>query len=112
MENIYSEIRFEKLPRKKIAKHTVISPNPEDDIISDALCADGKARRALDMGSTFVAKIELFEREKGWYYVSVPTELSITELCEPTPTEELLAIPGMSDELRRPMMLIISAKKK
>ena len=32
MENIYSEIRFEKLPRMKIAKHTVISPNPEDDI--------------------------------------------------------------------------------
>ena len=28
------------------------------------------------MGSTFEAKIELFERDKGWYYVSVPTELS------------------------------------
>jgi RimJ/RimL family protein N-acetyltransferase len=28
------------------------------------------------MGSTFVAIIELFKREKGWYYVSVPTELS------------------------------------
>lgn len=28
------------------------------------------------MGNTFIAKIELFEREKGWYYASVPTELS------------------------------------
>ena len=28
------------------------------------------------MENTFVAKVELFEREKGWYYVSVPTELS------------------------------------
>ena len=30
----------------------------------------------IDINNTFVAKIELFEREKGWYYVSVPTELS------------------------------------
>jgi hypothetical protein len=28
------------------------------------------------MNFAFVAKIELFEREKGWYYVSVPLELS------------------------------------
>jgi hypothetical protein len=35
----------------------------------------------------------------------------ITGLREPTPAEEHLAVPGMSDELRRPMMLIISAKK-
>jgi len=28
------------------------------------------------MSNTFVAKVELFEREKGWYYVSVPTEIS------------------------------------
>ena len=28
------------------------------------------------MENTFVAKVEFFEREKGWYYVSVPTELS------------------------------------
>ena len=28
------------------------------------------------MKNTFTAKIELFEREKGWYYVSVPTALS------------------------------------
>ncbi len=28
------------------------------------------------MDNTFIAKIERFEREKGWYYVSVPMELS------------------------------------
>ncbi len=28
------------------------------------------------MENTFIAKIELFEREKGWHYVAVPTELS------------------------------------
>jgi len=28
------------------------------------------------MKNSFIAKVELFEREKGWYYVSVPTNLS------------------------------------
>jgi len=28
------------------------------------------------MNNTFNAKVELFEREMGWHYVSVPTELS------------------------------------
>lgn len=28
------------------------------------------------MEHTFIAKMELFEREKGWYYVLVPPELS------------------------------------
>jgi hypothetical protein len=32
--------------------------------------------KGLTMNSAFKAKIELFERDKGWYYVSVPTELS------------------------------------
>jgi len=32
MDNTYSEIRLEKLPRMKIAKHTVISPTPEEDV--------------------------------------------------------------------------------
>jgi SAM-dependent methyltransferase len=36
---------------------------------------------------------------------------SITGLEEPQPTEDMLAIPDMRDELRRPMMLIISARK-
>ena len=32
MNNIYSEVRFEKLPKMKIAKHTVVSLNPEEDV--------------------------------------------------------------------------------
>ena len=29
------------------------------------------------MSSSFVAKVVLFEKEKGWHYVAVPTELSL-----------------------------------
>lgn len=36
----------------------------------------------------------------------------ITGLVEPEPDEALLDVPGMRDELRRPMMLIVSAVKK
>ena len=36
---------------------------------------------------------------------------AIKGLCEPTPTEHMLESQGMKDELRRPMMLIISAEK-
>lgn len=36
----------------------------------------------------------------------------ITGLVEPEPDEAMLDIPGMRDELRRPMMLIVSATKK
>ena len=35
----------------------------------------------------------------------------ITDLAEPQPPEEMIDLPGMADELRRPMMLIICAKK-
>ena len=28
------------------------------------------------MKNTFTAKVKIFERDKGWYYISVPTELS------------------------------------
>lgn len=36
----------------------------------------------------------------------------ITALREPVPPDDMLDISGMKDELRRPMMLIISAKKR
>lgn len=40
------------------------------------------------------------------------TGFCITGIVEPQPAEELLAsVPGMRDELRRPMMLLVSAKK-
>lgn len=36
----------------------------------------------------------------------------IQHIIEPQPSKEMIDIPGMMDEMRRPMMLLISAKKK
>lgn len=36
----------------------------------------------------------------------------INHIVEPQPPENMMDIPGMADEMRRPMMLIVSAKKK
>ena len=36
----------------------------------------------------------------------------INQLVEPLPPESMMAIAGMQDELRRPMMLIVSASKR
>ncbi len=36
---------------------------------------------------------------------------TITKLAEPEPPEDMMDIPGMKDEMRRPMMLLIAAKK-
>lgn len=36
----------------------------------------------------------------------------IQHIIEPMPPEEMLEIPGMQDEMRRPMMLLVSAKRK
>ncbi|HHX79931.1 MAG TPA: class I SAM-dependent methyltransferase [Acholeplasmataceae bacterium] len=36
----------------------------------------------------------------------------INQVVEPQPPESMLEIPGMKDELRRPMMLIVSANKR
>lgn len=42
----------------------------------------------------------------------VKESFSITGLVEPRPSEEMLrTVPGMPDELRRPMMLLVSSKK-
>ncbi len=40
------------------------------------------------------------------------TGFTVTGIVEPQPAEHLLdAVDGMRDELRRPMMLLVSAKK-
>ncbi len=36
----------------------------------------------------------------------------LQHIIEPKPPENMMDIPGMKDEMRRPMMLIVSAKKK
>lgn len=38
--------------------------------------------------------------------------LLINQIVEPQPPENMMDIPGMQDEMRRPMMLIVSANKK
>lgn len=35
----------------------------------------------------------------------------INQVVEPQPPKNMMDIPGMKDEMRRPMMLIVSAKK-
>lgn len=42
------------------------------------------------MNNTFDAKVDLFQREKGWYYVCVPTELS--KPLEPLADRGLIAV--------------------
>lgn len=36
----------------------------------------------------------------------------LKNIIEPQPSQEMLKFPGMKDEMRRPMMLLVSAKKK
>ena len=33
MSDIFSEVRFEKIPKMRVARYVIISPNPEDDVI-------------------------------------------------------------------------------
>ena len=35
----------------------------------------------------------------------------LTRMVEPQPPEDMMELPGMRDELRRPMMLLVSAVK-
>lgn len=36
----------------------------------------------------------------------------LQHIIEPKPPEEMMNLPGMQDEMRRPMMLIVAAEKK
>lgn len=40
------------------------------------------------------------------------TGFQIIGVVEPAPSEDMMDIPGMKDELRRPMMLLVSAEKR
>ena len=56
------------------------------------------------------------ERLQSADEITVNTLLSngfiINQIVEPQPPENMMDIPGMQDEMRRPMMLIVSANKK
>ncbi len=47
----------------------------------------------------------------GWLAPLLEAGFQIRQLCEPQPPAHMMEIPGMKEELRRPMMLLISAKK-
>jgi SAM-dependent methyltransferase len=68
-----------------------------------------------------IRKANFLGEEVAKYHKTLTTYLNclinegfeITGLVEPEPAEDLLyTIPGMLDELRRPMMLLVSARKK
>ncbi len=42
----------------------------------------------------------------------IQSGFEIVELVEPQPAEYLMDEPGMRDELRRPMMLLIAVRKR
>lgn len=67
-----------------------------------------------------IRKATFLETEVVKYHKTLTTYINglllngfeITGLVEPEPDETMLDIPGMRDELRRPMMLLVSAIKK
>ncbi len=70
---------------------------------------------------TFTAKVPLWSYSEpdplyGDFTTETWTLLSngfiINQIVEPQPPENMMDIPGMQDEMRRPMMLIVSANKK
>lgn len=47
----------------------------------------------------------------GWIQPLLEAGFQIRQICEPQPPVHMMDLPGMKDELRRPMMLLISAEK-
>lgn len=66
------------------------------------------ARKAVFLGETMVK----YHRTLTTYLRTVlEAGFAIGDVCEPQPPAHLLHVPGMMDEFRRPMMLIIRAEK-
>lgn len=65
--------------------------------------------------ANFLGEVVLKYHKTLTTYVNtlLETGFSLTGLIEPEPSAEMLhVVPGMEDELRRPMMLLVSAEKK
>lgn len=77
---------------------------PVDNYFSEGL------REAVFLGE----KVTKYHKTLTTYLNTlIQTGLSITKIVEPEPEPNLLkTVPGMADELRRPMMLLVSAKKR
>jgi len=87
LENNYTNIFLWTFKGLDMARHLydkagfVLTEEKPNNEWSSATLIEQKMELKLewrqdDMNCSFVAKVELFEREKGWHYVSVPTELS------------------------------------
>lgn len=65
-------------------------------------------REAIFLGE----KVTKYHRTMTTYLNTLLNEgLVIRQIVEPMPPEDMLHIPGMKDEMRRPMMLLVSAVK-
>lgn len=68
---------------------------------------EGK-RTAIFLGE----KVTKYHRTLTTYLNTLLTNgFFINHVVEPQPTEDMMDVPGMKDEMRRPMMLIVSARK-
>lgn len=57
-------------------------------------------------------KLEKYHRTLADYLEGLLRQgFSLVHVAEPQPPEQMLELPGMKDELRRPMMLLIAARK-
>jgi hypothetical protein len=73
----------------------------------DSYYYEGK-RIAVFLGE----KVTKYHRTLTTYLNTLLTNgFIINQLVEPQPPENMMDIPGMKDEMRRPMMLIIAARK-
>lgn len=69
---------------------------------------EGK-REAIFLGE----KVIKYHRTLTTYLNSLlQMNFELQHIIEPQPPEEMMDIPGMKDEMRRPMMLLVSARKK
>lgn len=65
-------------------------------------------RQAVFLGET----VTKYHRTLTTYLNTLlANDLRIAQVVEPQPPQEMLDLPGMRDELRRPMMLLVSAQK-
>ena len=69
-----------------------------------------KKRKACFLGE----QVEKYHKTLTTYLNTlIDTGFEIKRIIEPQPTEQFLKdIPDMADELRRPMMLVVAARKK
>lgn len=69
---------------------------------------EGK-REAIFLGE----KVIKYHRTLTTYLnILLQMNFELQHIIEPQPPEEMMDIPGMKDEMRRPMMLLVSARKK